>query len=450
MSLLKKILIANRGEIAIRVIRACKELGIKTVAIYSEIEKDAMHVLLADESVCVGPPKAADSYLNIPSILSAAEITDSGAIHPGYGFLSENPHFAEACKKSRITFIGPTPENIRLGGNKSRAKQILRKHGIPVIPGSDGNIIDKKSAMGIAKKIGYPVIIKASAGGGGRGMRIVREESMLEQAFSAAEAESLAAFGVGDLYIEKYITLIRHIEVQIAVGSDGTAIHLGERDCSVQRRHQKLIEESPSPVITERLREKLGKYAIKAAEVLKYRNVGTVEFIVDRDDSIYFMEINTRVQVEHPVTEAVTGVDIIKEQIRLASGLPLSIKQKNIKIHGHAIECRVNAEDPYTFVPSPGKITFLYLPGGPGIRVDTYVYSGCTVLPYYDSLIAKVISHGTTRKEAVDKMKRALSEFKIEGIKTTIPFHKTVLTNPDFLSGEFDTGYLERLKGGHI
>jgi acetyl-CoA carboxylase biotin carboxylase subunit len=445
MPLFKKILIANRGEIAVRVERACKELGIETVAVYSDAEKDAMHVRMADESICIGPARAADSYLNIPSILSAAEITDAEAIHPGYGFLSENPQFAEACKKSKITFIGPTPENIRLGGNKAKAKQIMRKHGIPVVPGSDGAISDRKAVAKLCSKIGYPVILKASAGGGGKGMRVVYVEPNLEHALSSAEAEALAAFGNGEMYVEKYIPRMRHIEVQIAVDNEGTAIHLGERDCSVQRRHQKLIEEAPSPAINERIREKLAKFAIKAAEALKYRNVGTIEFILDGDDNIYFMEINTRVQVEHPITELVTGVDIVKEQIRLASGLPLSIKQKNVRFKGHAIECRINAEDPYTFVPSPGKITFLYLPGGPGIRVDTYIHAGYTVLPYYDSLIAKVIAYGCNRKETIERMRRALGEFQIEGIKTTIPFHKTVLSNSDFLSGKFDTGYLERV-----
>jgi acetyl-CoA carboxylase biotin carboxylase subunit len=445
MPLFKKILIANRGEIAVRVIRACRELGIKTVAVYSDIDKDSMHVRLADESVCIGPARSNESYLNIPAILSAAEITDAEAIHPGYGFLSENPQFAEACKKSKISFIGPTCENIRLGGNKSKAKQILNKHSIPVVPGSDGMITDYKHALKLAGKIGYPLIVKASAGGGGRGMRVVNEEAQLEQAVSAAEAEALGAFGSGGLYIEKYLSRIRHVEVQVAVDSDGHAVYLGERDCTVQRRHQKLIEEAPSPAVSARLREKIGKYALKAVEVMRYRNIGTIEFIVDGDSNVYFMEINTRVQVEHPVTEAVTGVDIIKEQIRLSSGFPLSVKQRNVEIRGHAIECRINAEDPVTFVPSPGKITFMYQPGGPGIRVDSYVYSGYTVPSYYDSLIAKIIAHGATRTEAIDRMLRALHEFKIEGIKTTIAFHKRVLTHPDFVLGSIDTGFVDRM-----
>jgi acetyl-CoA carboxylase biotin carboxylase subunit len=445
MPLFRKVLIANRGEIAVRVIRACRELGIKTVSIYSDVDRESMHVKLADEAICIGPARISDSYLNIPSILSAAEVTDSDAIHPGYGFLSENPQFAEACIKSRIAFIGPTTENIRLGGNKARAKQLMKRHGIPVIPGSDGQLSDKKTAIHIAKKIGFPIILKASAGGGGRGMRVVHDEMQLTQALLAAETEALASFGNGELYVEKYIPNIRHIEVQIAVDKEGNAVHFGERDCSVQRRHQKLIEESPSPMLTDKLREKLGKYALKAAEALRYRNIGTIEFIFDKDENIYFMEINTRIQVEHPVTEWVTGIDLVKEQIRIASGLPLSIKQRNIRTKGHSIECRINAEDPFTFVPSPGKIGFYYQPGGPGVRVDTFVYSGYTVLSHYDSLIAKLITHGCNRKEAIDRMLRALNEYKIEGIKTTIPFHKTVLSNPDFISGNFDTGYLERV-----
>ncbi|MBF0566817.1 MAG: acetyl-CoA carboxylase biotin carboxylase subunit [Nitrospirae bacterium] len=445
MPLFRKVLIANRGEIAVRVIRACRELGIKTVSIYSDVDRESMHVKLADEAICIGPARISDSYLNIPSILSAAEVTDSDAIHPGYGFLSENPQFAEACIKSRIAFIGPTTENIRLGGNKAKAKQLMKRHGIPVIPGSDGQLSDKKTAIGIAKKIGFPIILKASAGGGGRGMRVVHDEMQLSQALLAAETEALASFGNGDLYVEKYIPNIRHIEVQIAVDKEGNAVHFGERDCSVQRRHQKLIEESPSPTLTDKLREKLGKYALKAAEALRYKNIGTIEFIFDKDENIFFMEINTRIQVEHPVTEMVTGIDLVKEQIRIASGLPLSIKQKNMRTKGHSIECRINAEDPFTFVPSPGKIGFYYQPGGPGVRVDTCIYSGYTILSHYDSLIAKLITHGCNRKEAIDRMLRALNEYKIEGIKTTIPFHKTVLSNPDFISGNFDTGYLERV-----
>ncbi|MEK7712702.1 MAG: acetyl-CoA carboxylase biotin carboxylase subunit [Nitrospirota bacterium] len=447
MELFKKILIANRGEIAVRVIRACKELGIKTVAVYSDVEKEALHVRLADEAVCIGPANSAQSYLNIPGILSAAEITDSEAVHPGYGFLSENPHFAEACATSGITFIGPTPENIRVGGDKAKARQMMKRRGIPVVPGSDGPVISEELAMKVAKRIGFPVIIKASAGGGGRGMRIVNEESGLEQAFHMAQREALAAFGNGELYVEQYIPEIRHIEVQIAADSKGNTVHFGERDCSIQRRHQKLIEEAPSPVSTEKFRKKIGELAVRAAKAIKYRNIGTMEFIVDMEGNIYFMEMNTRIQVEHPVTEMVSGIDLVKEQIKLAAGSLIEYKQHQIKSYGHAIECRINAEDPERFIPNPGKITFLSLPGGPGVRVDTAVYSGWTVPSYYDSLIAKVIAHGRNREEAISIMKRALDEFIIEGIKTTIPFHKKVFSQSDFVNGEFNTGFVDKING---
>ena len=447
MELFKKVLIANRGEIAVRVIRACKELGIKTVAVYSDVEKEALHVRLADEAVCIGPANSAQSYLNIPGILSAAEITDSEAVHPGYGFLSENPHFAEACATSGITFIGPTPENIRVGGDKAKARQMMKRRGIPVVPGSDGPVISEELAMKVAKRIGFPVIIKASAGGGGRGMRIVNEESGLEQAFHMAQREALAAFGNGELYVEQYIPEIRHIEVQIAADSKGNTVHFGERDCSIQRRHQKLIEEAPSPVSTEKFRKKIGELAVRAAKAIKYRNIGTMEFIVDMEGNIYFMEMNTRIQVEHPVTEMVSGIDLVKEQIKLAAGSLIEYKQHQIKSYGHAIECRINAEDPERFIPNPGKITFLSLPGGPGVRVDTAVYSGWTVPSYYDSLIAKVIAHGRNREEAISIMKRALDEFIIEGIKTTIPFHKKVFSQSDFVNGEFNTGFVDKING---
>ncbi len=450
MALFKKVLIANRGEIAVRVIRACKELGIKTVAVYSDVEKEALHVRLADEAVCIGPASSAQSYLNIPGILSAAEITDSEAVHPGYGFLSENPHFAEACATSGITFIGPTPENIRTGGDKAKARQIMKRRGIPIVPGSDGPVISEELAMKVAKKIGFPVIIKASAGGGGRGMRVVNTENELEHAFYMAQREALAAFGNGELYVEQYIPEMRHIEVQIMADGKGNVIHLGERDCSIQRRHQKLIEEAPSPISTEKFRKKIGDLAVRAAKAIKYKNIGTIEFIVDMEENIYFMEINTRVQVEHPVTEMVSGIDLIKEQIKLAAGLPIEYKQHQIKIYGHSIECRINAEDPERFIPSPGKITFLSLPGGPGVRVDTAAYCGWTVPSYYDSLIAKLIVHGKNRGEAISRMKRALDEFIIEGIKTTISFHKKVFIQPDFVKGEFNTGFIEKLNGaGH-
>lgn len=441
----RKILIANRGEIAVRIIRACREFGIKTVAVYSDIEKDSMHVRLADESVCIGPAHSSSSYLNIPGILSAAEITDSEAIHPGYGFLAENPHFAEACLTSGITFIGPSHESIRLGGDKSRARQLMKRRGIPLVPGSDGNVESEEAALKVAKKIGFPVIIKASAGGGGKGMRIVNEEKDLGHSLNLAQREALAAFGSSDVYVEKYISGMRHIEVQIMADGKGNVIHAGERDCTIQRRHQKLIEESPSTIATEKFRKKIGEYAVRAAKAMKYKNVGTVEFIVDSEGNIYFMEVNTRVQVEHPVTEAVTGIDIVKEQIKLAAGLPIEYKQGSIKSSGHAIECRINAEDPERFIPSAGRITFFYQPGGPGVRVDTAAYCGWTVPSHYDSLIAKLIVHGRNRAEAIEKMRRALDEFIIEGIKTTIPFHKKVFNNQDFINGDFNTGFIESM-----
>jgi len=446
MKLFKKVLIANRGEIALRINRACRELGIKTVAVYSDVDKESLHVRLADESVCIGPANPTQSYLNIPAILTAAEITDSDAIHPGYGFLSENYHFAEACTTSGITFIGPTPENIRLGGDKAKARQTMKRKGVPVVSGSDGPVPNEESAVKIAKKIGFPIVLKASAGGGGHGMRIVREEKDLEQAFYMAQREALTAFGNSEIYIEEYIPEMRHIEVQIMADSKGNTIHLSERDCSIQRRHQKLIEESPSPVSsTEKFKKRLGELGVKAARAIKYRNVGTVEFIVDSKGNIYFIEMNTRIQVEHPVTEAVTGIDIIKEQIKLAAGFPLEYKQNQIKLSGHAIECRINAEDPERFIPSPGKITFLSLPGGPGVRVDTAIYDGYLIPSHYDSLIAKLIVHGKNREEAITKMKRALDEFIIEGVNTTIPFHKKVMNNTDFISGNFNTNFVEKI-----
>ncbi|MEW6109204.1 MAG: acetyl-CoA carboxylase biotin carboxylase subunit [Nitrospirota bacterium] len=447
MKLFKKILIANRGEIAVRIIRACKELGIRTVAIYSDVDKDSFHTRMADESVCIGPASSAQSYNNIPSILTSAEITDSEAIHPGYGFLSENPHFAEACLTSGITFIGPSPESIRLGGDKAKARQIMKRKGVPVVPGSDGPVISEEAALKIARKIGFPVILKASAGGGGRGMRIAKDETELEKLYFVAQREALAAFGNGELYLEKYIPEMRHIEVQIIADTKGNFIHLGERDCSIQRRHQKLVEESPSPFATEKFRKKIGEYAVKAARALRYKNAGTIEFIVDPEGNIYFMEINTRLQVEHPVTEYVSGIDIVKEQIKIASGFPIELKQTQIRLAGHSIECRINAEDPDRFIPSPGKITFLALPGGPGVRVDTAAYNGCVIPSHYDSLIAKLIVHGRDRSEAIARMKRALDEFIVEGIKTTIPFHKKVLNDPDFIKGDFNTGFVEKMNG---
>jgi acetyl-CoA carboxylase biotin carboxylase subunit len=450
MKIFKKILIASRGEIAVRIIRACKELGVKTVAVYSDIEKEALHVRLADESVCIGPANPNQSYLNIPAILSAAEITDSDAIHPGYGFLSENHHFAEACVTSGLTFIGPTSENIRLGGDKAKARQIMKRKGVPVVPGSDGPIATEELALKAVKKIGFPMVIKASAGGGGHGMRIVKEEKDFEQALYMAQREALTAFGNSELYIEKYIPEARHIEIQIMADNKGNIIHLNERDCSIQRRHQKLIEESPSPIAApEKFRKKIGELGVKAARAIRYKNVGTVEFIVNHEWNTYFLEMNTRIQVEHPVTEAVTGFDIIKEQIKISSGLPLEYKQAHIRSSGHAIECRINAEDPERFIPSPGRITFLSLPGGPGVRVDTSIYTGYVVPPYYDSLIAKLIVHAKDRDEAIARMKRALDEFIIEGVKTTIPFHKKVLNNPDFIKGDFNTTFVEKLNSSN-
>ena len=450
MKLFNKVLIANRGEIAIRIIRACRELGMKTVAVYSDVDKDSLHLRLADESVCIGPANVTQSYLNIPAILSAAEITDSDAIHPGYGFLAENYHFAEACNTSGITFIGPTPENIRIGGDKAKARQTMKRKGVPVVSGSDGPVPNEEIAVKVAKKIGFPIVLKASAGGGGHGMKVVKEEKDIEQAFYLAQREALTAFGNSEIYIEEYIPEMRHIEVQIMADSKGNTIHLGERDCSIQRRHQKLVEESPSPISTsEKFKKRIGELGVKAARAIKYRNVGTVEFIVDANANIYFIEINTRIQVEHPVTEAVTGIDIVKEQIKLAAGFPLAYRQNQIKSTGHSIECRINAEDPERFIPSPGKITFLSLPGGPGVRIDTAIYDGYTIPSYYDSLIAKLIVHGKDRQEAIIKMRRALDEFIIDGISTTIPFHKKVMNNPDFMSGNFNTNFIERINSSH-
>lgn len=444
MKLFKKVLIANRGEIAVRIIRACHELGIKTAMVYSSIDNNTLPVRLADEAICIGPPPSAQSYLNIPAIISAAEITDAEAIHPGYGFLAENPQFVEACTASRITFIGPSADNIRKGGNKSEARQIMIKNGVPVVPGSKKPVADQDDALKVAKKIGFPVILKASAGGGGKGMRVVNDKNDLTQLFHMAQREAFAAFGNGDMYIEKYITDMRHIEVQILADNKGNMVHLGERDCSIQRRHQKLIEEAPFIFTNSRFRKKIGDAALKAAAAMKYRNAGTVEFILDKNNKIYFMEINTRIQVEHPVTEMITDIDIVKEQIKLAAGMPLTIKQQDIKFSGHSIECRVNAEDPETFIPSPGTVSLFIPPGGHGVRTDTAAFSGWKVPAHYDSLIAKVIVHGRDRKEALAKIKRALREFVIEGIKTTIPFHLKILDNPDFINGNFNTHFLEK------
>ena len=441
-----KILIANRGEVAVRIIRAAKEMGIKTVAVFSEIDSSSLHVRLADEAICIGKAPASESYLNIPSIISAAEITDVEAIHPGYGFLAENAHFAEICESCQIRFIGPTPENIRLMGDKMAAKQIAKKVGIPTIPGSPGLIATKEEALKIAKKIGYPVIIKAARGGGGKGMRICHNDIRLVSAFLTAQREAEAAFGNSSVYIEKYVEKPRHVEFQLLGDAHGHVIHLGERDCTVQRRHQKLIEEAPSPVMNKKLRKRIGDLAVKCARSIGYVNAGTIEFLVDRGNNFYFMEMNTRVQVEHTVTEMVTGIDIVKEQIRIASGEKLNRKQDDVEVKGSSLECRIYAEDTdYDFRPCPGRIASLNLPGGPGIRVDTHIYAGYEISPYYDSMIAKFISYAGTRKLAVSIMQRALDEFIIEPIKTTAAFNKKVLANPSFRRGKYTTDLAENL-----
>jgi acetyl-CoA carboxylase biotin carboxylase subunit len=440
----KKVLIANRGEIALRVIRACRELGIKTVAIHSEADALALHVRAADEKVCVGPAESALSYRNIPNVLSAAEITGVDAIHPGYGFLSENAHFAEVCESIGIKFIGPSSENIALMGDKAKAREIVAKRGLPVTPGSPGELRSEEDALQAAQKIGFPVIIKATAGGGGRGMRVVNKAEDLGRAFQAAQAEAKSTFGNDGVYLERYFLEPRHIEVQVLADQYGRVIHLGERDCSIQRRHQKLVEETPSPVVDDKLRREIGRVAVEAVKAAHYRNVGTVEFLLDKDRQFYFMEVNTRIQVEHPITEMVTGVDLIKEQIRLAAGHPLSLRQQEVILTGHSLECRINAEDPEKFTPSPGLITKYSQPGGFGIRVDSAMESGSVVVPYYDSMIAKLISHGRDRQESVARMRRALGEFIIEGIKTTIPLHRRILDDPDFQKGHVSTTFLER------
>ncbi|MDP2188496.1 MAG: acetyl-CoA carboxylase biotin carboxylase subunit [Sphingobacteriaceae bacterium] len=437
----KKILIANRGEIALRVIRTCREMGIKTVAVYSTADRESLHVRFADEAVCIGPPKSADSYLNIPNILAAAEITNADAIHPGYGFLSENAKFSEICREYGIKFIGPPPEAINAMGDKATAKDTMKKAGVPVVPGSEGLLESLDEAKKVAAEIGYPVIIKATAGGGGRGMRVIWKEEELEASIDSAKRESGAAFGNDGMYMEKFIEEPRHIEIQIVGDQYGKACHLSERDCSIQRRHQKLIEESPSPFMTDELRERMGEAAVRGAMAVNYEGAGTIEFLVDKHRNFYFMEMNTRIQVEHPVTEEVIDYDLIKEQIKVAAGIPISGKNYIPKMH--AIECRINAEDVYNdFRPSPGKITTLHVPGGHGVRIDTHIYSGYTIPPYYDSMIAKVIATAQTREEAIATMERALSEFVVEGIKTTIPFHMKMLKDENFRAGNFNTQYL--------
>ncbi|MCX5725942.1 MAG: acetyl-CoA carboxylase biotin carboxylase subunit [Candidatus Saganbacteria bacterium] len=445
----KKILIANRGEIAVRIIRACKEMGIKAIAVYSEVDKDSLHVKLADESYCIGPASPSQSYLNIPSIISVAEVSGAEAIHPGYGFLAENAKFAEICSSNGLKFIGPSAEAMQKMGDKVTARQTASKAGVPVVPGSSGTISDESEAKKLAGKIGYPVAIKATAGGGGKGLRIARSEPEFVEYFKTARAEAEAAFGNPEVYIEKFIEEPRHIDFQILADEKVNIVHLGERDCSIQRRYQKLIEESPSPALDERLRRRMGDAAVRAAKAVKYVSAGTIEFLLDKKGNFYFMEMNTRIQVEHPVTEMVTNIDIVKEQIRIASGENLGFRQWDVKFSGHAIECRINAEDHNRdFMPSPGEITLYLPPGGPGIRVDSHVYPGYKVLPHYDSLIAKLISWGRDRKEAISRMDRALDEYVIDGIATTIPFHSEVLQNEDFRSGNFSTNFVSKYFNG--
>jgi acetyl-CoA carboxylase biotin carboxylase subunit len=441
----KKVLIANRGEIALRVIRACKELGIQTVAVYSEADRECLHVRFADDDVCIGRPPSRDSYLSIPRIIAAAEITGADAIHPGYGFLAENAEFAEIVGASGLTFIGPTPDQIRRMGDKATARRIAHEQGVPTVPGSPGPVDSVEEAVAFADGIGFPVIIKAAAGGGGKGMRVANNRDTFGQAFTLARQEALAAFSSDEVYIEKYLARPRHVEIQVMGDKHGRVMHLCERDCSVQRRHQKLIEESPSPALTQALREQMGAAAVTLAKAIEYVGAGTIEFLLDEDGAFYFMEMNTRIQVEHPVTEMVTNFDLVKEQIRVAAGAKLSFKLVGHRLRGHAIECRVNAEDPArNFQPSPGLITAFHPPGGPGVRVDTHIYDGYEVPPYYDSLLAKVIVHGNSRDEALARMRQALDSFIIEGVTTTIPFLARVMRHPDFIAGRVDTKFLER------
>ena len=438
----KKILIANRGEIALRIIRTCREMGIKTVAVYSTADKDSLHVKFADEAVCIGKPQSSESYLNIPHIMAAAEITNADAIHPGYGFLAENAHFAEICATYNIKFIGPTPDMIRKMGDKITAKETMIAAGVPCIPGSEGLLESVEEAKTLANEMGYPVILKATAGGGGKGMRVVWEEGEIQKAYETAKQEAAASFKNDGIYMEKFVEEPRHIEIQIAGDQHGNACHLSERDCSIQRRHQKLVEEAPSPFMTDELRKKMGEAAVKAAKAINYESVGTVEFLVDKHRNFYFMEMNTRIQVEHGVTEEVISYDLVKEQIKIAAGIEIS--GKNYEPTMHAIECRINAEDPYNdFRPSPGKITVLHTPGGHGVRIDSHIYAGYTIPPYYDSMIAKIITIAQTREEAIQTMERALSEYIIEGVKTTIPFHIQLMKNEDFRKGNFTTKFIE-------
>jgi acetyl-CoA carboxylase biotin carboxylase subunit len=439
----RKVLIANRGEIALRIIWACKELGIKTVAVHSDVDIDSLHVRFADENICIGPAPSRDSYLNITNLIAAAEVSNVDAIHPGYGFLSESAEFAQVCQACNIAFIGPTPKTISLMGNKAEAKRTMKAAGVPILPGSDGPVTDADTAKGVAAGIGYPVILKASAGGGGKGMRVVPEEKDMDLAFQMAGAEATAAFGNGDLYLEKYLDAPRHIEIQILGDQFGNAIHLFERECSIQRRHQKLIEEAPSPALSEFLRREMGETAVKGALAVGYHTVGTMEFLY-YDRKYYFMEMNTRIQVEHPVTENITGIDLIKAQIMAAAGEKMTWRQKDVKISGHSMECRINAEDPVRFTPSPGRITTFHAPGGPGVRVDTAAYAGYFVSPHYDSLIAKLIVRGNTRQDVIMRMKRALDSFVVEGIKTNIPMHLKIMDEEDFIEGRLSTKFMER------
>jgi acetyl-CoA carboxylase biotin carboxylase subunit len=441
----ERVLIANRGEIAVRIIRACKELGVQTVAVYSEADAESLHVQLADIAICVGPAAATDSYLKITNLISAAEISDVDAIHPGYGFMAENAHFAEICENCNIKFIGPSPDNIRRMGDKAVARDTMTAAGVPVTPGSDGIVENQDDALKLAQEIGYPVLIKAVSGGGGKGMRVAHNDMSLVQAFMTAGAEADRAFGDPRLYIEKFVESARHIEVQILADNHGNVVHLGERDCSIQRRHQKLVEEAPSPALEDSVRQELGAAAVRAAQAVNYCNAGTIEFLYDeKEEKFYFMEMNTRIQVEHPVTEEVTGIDLIKEQIRVASGEPLGYTQDDIKTSGHAIELRINAEDPFNdFTPSPGLVEWVHFPGGKGVRIDSHVYSGYRVSPYYDSMIGKLIVHGETRDEAIRKMRRCLDEFMIQGVSTTAPLGQAIMNDANFVNGKYNTHYLD-------
>ena len=443
--MLSKVLIANRGEIAVRIIRACRELGVQTVAVFSEADRGALHAQIADEAICIGPAATKDSYLNMKAIVAACEITGADAVHPGFGFLSENAVFANTCKRCGVTFIGPNAESMELMGDKARAKDTMKKAGVPVIPGSDGVVKTLEEAYEIADEIGYPVMVKASAGGGGRGIRLVKEKSELENAMTSAKQEALQFFGNDDVYLEKVVVNPRHIEVQILADQYGNVVHLGERDCSLQRRNQKVLEEAPSPFMTEELRARMGEAAVKAAKACGYWNAGTIEFLVDENRNFYFMEMNTRIQVEHPVTEMVTGLDLIKEQILIAGGEKLPMKQEDIHLTGHAIECRINAENPkYNFRPSPGRITALHMPGGPGVRIDSAVYQGYEITPYYDNMIAKLIAYAPDRQQAIQKMKWALAEFLVEGVDTNIDFQLALIRDPDFEAAHYDNGFLNR------